>query len=118
LDVCTGGELAVALRAGVDPARIAMHGNNKSRAEIERALDSGVGRIVVDSLDELDLLTGIARERGVRAPILLRITSGVEAHTHEFIATAHEDQKFGISLSTGDAFTAVQRTLERADALQ
>lgn len=118
LDVCTGGELAVALRAGVDPARIALHGNNKSRAEIERALDSGVGRIVVDSLDELDLLTGIARERGVRAPILLRITSGVEAHTHEFIATAHEDQKFGISLSTGDAFTAVQRTLERADALQ
>ncbi len=112
LDVCTGGELAVALRAGFPAERIALHGNNKSVAEIRRSLEAGVGRLVIDSLGEIDLVAGIAAELGVRAPVMLRVTTGVEAHTHEFIATAHEDQKFGLSLTGGDAFEAVRRTLE------
>ena len=112
LDVCTGGELAVALRAGFPPARIALHGNNKSDAEVRRALEAGVGRIVVDSLDEIDQVDRIASELGLRAAVMLRVTTGVEAHTHEFIATAHEDQKFGLSLTGGAAFEAVRRVLE------
>ncbi|MEO2096574.1 MAG: diaminopimelate decarboxylase [Brachybacterium sp.] len=111
LDVCTGGELAVALRAGFPGERIALHGNNKSLAEIRRALEAGVGRIVVDSLDEIDLVDANAAELGLRAAVMLRVTTGVEAHTHEFIATAHEDQKFGLSLTGGTAFEAVRRVL-------
>ena len=111
LDVCTGGELAVALRAGVPPDRIALHGNNKSVAELERALEAGVGRVVVDSFAEISRLAWLAEQRGVRQPVLVRATVGVEAHTHEFIATAHEDQKFGFSLASGDAFEAVRRVL-------
>jgi len=111
LDVCTGGELAVALRAGFPAARIALHGNNKSVAEIRRALEAGTGRIVVDSLDEIDLVDSLAAELGLRAAVMLRVTTGVEAHTHEFIATAHEDQKFGLSLTGGTAFEAVRRVL-------
>jgi len=112
LDVCTGGELAVALRAGFPPARIALHGNNKSDAEVRRALEAGVGRLVVDSLDEIDQVDRIAADLGLRAAVMLRVTTGVEAHTHEFIATAHEDQKFGLSLTGGAAFEAVRRVLE------
>jgi diaminopimelate decarboxylase len=109
LDVCTGGELAVALHAGFEPARIAMHGNNKSIAELTTALDVGVGRIVVDSFEEIDRLSDLARGRHMRPKILVRTTVGVEAHTHEFIATAHEDQKFGFSLAGGDAKEAARR---------
>ncbi|SCF10433.1 diaminopimelate decarboxylase [Micromonospora mirobrigensis] len=112
LDVCTGGELATALAAGMDPARIAFHGNNKSVAELTRALDAGVGRIVLDSFTEIDRLTALARERGVRPGVLVRVTVGVEAHTHEFIATAHEDQKFGFSLAGGAALAAALRVLD------
>lgn len=111
LDVCTGGELAVALAAGMPPERIGFHGNNKSTTELSRALDAGVGRIVVDSFHEIDRLTALARERGVRPQVMVRVTVGVEAHTHEFIATAHEDQKFGFSLAGGAAFAAVARIL-------
>ncbi|GAA5032351.1 diaminopimelate decarboxylase [Actinopolymorpha pittospori] len=111
LDVCTGGELAVALRAGFPPERIAFHGNNKSEAELARALDAGVARIVVDSHDEITRLAKLAADRGVRAPVLVRVTVGVEAHTHEYIATAHEDQKFGFSLADGDAAAAAERVL-------
>ena len=111
LDVCTGGELAVALRAGFPAQRIALHGNNKSDAEIRRALEVGVGRIVIDSLDEIDRVDTLAEQLDLRAAVMLRVTTGVEAHTHEFIATAHEDQKFGLSLTAGDAFEAVRRTL-------
>jgi diaminopimelate decarboxylase len=111
LDVCTGGELAAALRAGVPADRIALHGNNKSVAELERALDAGVGRVVVDSFVEIARLAGLAEQRGVRQPVLVRATVGVEAHTHEFIATAHEDQKFGFSLAAGDAFEAARRVV-------
>ncbi|GGO09046.1 diaminopimelate decarboxylase [Micromonospora parathelypteridis] len=112
LDVCTGGELATALSAGMPPERIGFHGNNKSAAELSRALDAGVGRIIVDSFTEIDRLTALARERGVRPRVLVRVTVGVEAHTHEFIATAHEDQKFGFSLAGGAAANAAFKILD------
>ncbi|MER7460891.1 diaminopimelate decarboxylase [Micromonospora sp. NPDC126480] len=112
LDVCSGGELATALAAGMPPERIGFHGNNKSVAELSRALDAGVGRIIVDSFQEIDRLTALARERGVRPRVLVRVTVGVEAHTHEFIATAHEDQKFGFSLAGGAAIAAALRILD------
>lgn len=115
LDTCSGGELAVVLRAGVRPERIGMHGNNKSDAELDRAVGAGIGRIVIDSLPEIDRVADAAARLGVRAPVLLRVTVGVEAHTHEYIATAHEDQKFGLSLSTGAAAQAVQRALARPE---
>lgn len=102
LDTASGGELAVAARAGIPGERVALHGNNKSDAEINRALDLGLGRIVVDSLDELVRVGAIAQRRGVQAKVMLRLTPGVHAHTHEFIATAHEDQKFGLSMA-GDS---------------
>jgi diaminopimelate decarboxylase len=102
LDTASGGELAVAARAGIDGSRVALHGNNKSDAEINRALDMDLGRIVVDSLDELERVAKIASGRGERAKVMLRLTPGVHAHTHEFIATAHEDQKFGLSMA-GDS---------------
>jgi diaminopimelate decarboxylase len=117
LDVCTGGELAVALRAGFPAERIGLHGNNKSQAELEAALDAGVGRIIVDSYEEIARLAFLAERRGVRAKVLVRATVGVEAHTHEFIATAHEDQKFGFSLASGAAAEAVRRVL-KLDALE
>ncbi len=107
LDVCTSGELTVALRAGFAPSRIGFHGNNKSWAELERAVDVGVGRIVVDSLTEIERLAQVASTKGVRQQVLLRVTAGVEAHTHEYIATAHEDQKFGLSLADGGAEEAM-----------
>jgi diaminopimelate decarboxylase len=117
LDVCSGGELAVALAAGMPPERLGFHGNNKSVAELTRAVDAGVGRIIVDSFHEIERLTAIARERGVRPRVLIRVTVGVEAHTHEYIATAHEDQKFGFSLAGGAAFAAALKILDE-DALE
>ncbi|MFF2747648.1 diaminopimelate decarboxylase [Kitasatospora sp. NPDC058048] len=111
LDVCSAGELAVALAAGMPPRRIALHGNNKSADELEHAVKTGVGHIVVDSYDEIERLAAIAARQGVRQQVLIRITVGVEAHTHEFIATAHEDQKFGLSLTGGAAAEAVRRVL-------
>ena len=111
LDVCTGGELAVAVRAGFPGDRLLLHGNNKSVAELEAALDAGVGRVVVDSLDEVERLSALCTARGITQRVLVRATVGVEAHTHEFIATAHEDQKFGFSLAGGDALDAVRRVL-------
>ena len=115
LDTASAGELELGLRGGVPPARIALHGNNKSRREIVRALEVGVGRIVVDSPAEIDVIADLARERGVVAPVMLRVTVGVEAHTHQYIATAHEDQKFGVSLASGQAEAAVARILARPE---
>ncbi|MEV6629288.1 diaminopimelate decarboxylase [Actinoplanes sp. NPDC051470] len=112
LDVCTGGELAVALAAGFPPERMGFHGNNKSTRELRRAVDAGVGRIIVDSFQEIDRLSEISRRSGRRQAVLVRVTVGVEAHTHEFIATAHEDQKFGFSLAGGDAFAAVTKIID------
>jgi diaminopimelate decarboxylase len=115
LDACSGGELAVALRGGVPPERIGLHGNNKSDTEIEAALAAGIGRIFIDSFTEIDRVADAAAALGVRARVMLRVTVGVEAHTHEYIATAHEDQKFGISLSAGAAAEAALRILARPE---
>ncbi len=112
LDVCSGGELATALAADFPAHRLTFHGNNKSRAELLRALEAGVGRIVLDSFEEIDRLAELAAARALRPRVMVRITVGVEAHTHEFIATAHEDQKFGFSLSGGLAAEAVRRVLK------
>jgi diaminopimelate decarboxylase len=112
LDVCTGGELAVAERAGVDPARIGFHGNNKSVEELERAVTLGVGRVVVDSFVEIERLAEITERLGRTTTVMVRVTAGVEAHTHEYIATAHEDQKFGFSIVNGQALDAVRRVLD------
>lgn len=111
IDVCTEGELEVALRAGVNPANILFHGNNKSVSELEKAVEVGVGRIVVDSLIEIERLNKIAALQGVTQQVLVRITVGVEAHTHEAISTAHEDQKFGLSIASGAAMEAIERVI-------
>ncbi|MGW0554393.1 diaminopimelate decarboxylase [Streptomyces sp. NPDC002926] len=117
LDVCSGGELTTALDAGMPADRIAFHGNNKSEEEIERAVRVGVGRIVLDSFQEIVRVAHIAQRQGKRQRVQIRVTVGVEAHTHEFIATAHEDQKFGIALADGQAAEAVRRAL-RLDGLE
>ncbi|MGV0794749.1 diaminopimelate decarboxylase [Mycolicibacterium sp. XJ1819] len=109
LDVASGGELAVALHAGFPAERIALHGNNKSIGELTAAVKAGIEHVVVDSLTEIDRLDEIARAAGVVQDVLVRVTVGVEAHTHEFISTAHEDQKFGLSLASGAAMDAVRR---------
>ena len=132
VDVCTGGELEVALAAGVNPAMITMHGSNKLLTELERVVATGVGHVVVNSFEEIARLAFVTEERdgvagGVqpgddriaqkdtaaqRPPrVLVRVTTGVEAHTHDFVATAHDDQKFGFSLSSGAADEAVRRVL-------
>src|SRR3954470_19914674 len=111
LDVCTGGELAVALAAQFPAERITLHGNNKSVAELTRAVAAGVGHVIVDSFDEIARLARIAAAHGVRQRVLVRVTVGVEAHTHEFIATANEDQKFGFSLRDGVAARAAAAVL-------
>ena len=107
IDVCTGGELAVALKGGIDPAKIEVHGNNKSVAEIEKAVAARVGAIVIDSLYELERVSAAATKHGVVQKVLLRLTPGIEAHTHESIATAHEDVKFGFSIASGSAWNAI-----------
>ncbi|GAA4289014.1 diaminopimelate decarboxylase [Georgenia daeguensis] len=117
LDTSTGGELAVALRAGVPGEAIGLHGNNKSDDEIRTALAHGVGRIVVDSLAEVERVATLAAEAGTRAPVMVRVTTGVHAGGHDFIATAHEDQKFGLSLASGAARKAVDEILAR-DSLE
>ncbi|OBK12598.1 diaminopimelate decarboxylase [Mycobacterium asiaticum] len=109
LDVCTGGELAVALHANFPPERITLHGNNKSVGELTAAVKAGVGHVVVDSMLEIERLDAIAAEAGIVQDVLVRLTVGVEAHTHEFISTAHEDQKFGLSVASGAAMAAVRQ---------
>jgi diaminopimelate decarboxylase len=108
LDVCSAGELAVALRAGFDARRIGFHGNNKSADELTVAVRSGVGRIIVDSRLEIQRLARVAATAGVRQHVLVRVTPGVDACTHGSIATSHEDQKFGLSIAGGDALAALR----------
>jgi len=120
VDVCTGGELEVALAADVPPDMITMHGNNKSLAELTRAVQVGVGHIVLDSFEEIARLAFVVDPDGMSQParrprVLVRATTGVEAHTHEFMATAHDDQKFGFSLASGAADEAVRRVLACPD---
>jgi diaminopimelate decarboxylase len=112
LDVATGGELHVARAAGFSPDRIVFHGNNKSDAELGAALKLGLGRIVVDSFDELEHLELLAGDAGASPEVLVRITPGVEAHTHEYIQTGTEDSKFGFTVSGGIALAAVRRVAE------
>jgi diaminopimelate decarboxylase len=112
IDVSTGGELAVALAAGVPADRLVLHGNNKSEAELEAALGAGVGRIVVDSFDEIDRLARLSGRRGPGGPlpnVLVRVTPGIEAHTHEYVMTGQDDSKFGFGLASGAAAEAVLR---------
>jgi diaminopimelate decarboxylase len=109
VDVCTGGELAVAMRAGVSGEHLIMHGNNKSLTEIREAIDYGVKLIVLDSFEEIARVQFVSDEAQVTQQVLIRVTPGVEAHTHEYIATAHEDQKFGFALAGGVALEAVKR---------
>ena len=111
LDVCSAGELTVAERAGFPMQRVGYHGNNKTYPELRRAVVMGVGRIIVDSLDEIDRLAQITADLGTSARVMVRVTAGVEAHTHEYIATAHEDQKFGFSIGNGQALEAVRRVV-------
>ena len=110
IDVCSGGELAVALAANVDPARLGFHGNNKSLPEIDRAVEVGVGAIVLDSVVEIERVAAAAERHGRVQPVRLRINSGVHASTHEFLATAHEDQKFGVPLAEVPAIVEQLRT--------
>ena len=117
VDTSTAGELAIALRAGVPGEAIGLHGNNKSDAEIRTALESGVGRIIVDSLVEVGRVADLAAAAGVLAPVMVRVTTGVHAGGHEYISTAHEDQKFGLSLAGEDspATQALRAVLDRPE---
>jgi diaminopimelate decarboxylase len=117
LDVCSGGELAVALAAGFDTARIGYHGNNKSVAEIERAVGVGVGAIVVDSAIEIERIAAAAARHDVRQKVRIRVNSGVHASTHDYLATAHEDQKFGIPLAAVAAAAAAIRSHDSLELL-
>jgi len=103
IDVASAGELHCALSAGVPAGRLVLHGNYKSDEELAYALDAGVGRIVVDGADDLERLARLAKGRSVPQPTLLRVTPGVEAHTHEFVRTGQEDTKFGVSMASGEA---------------
>ena len=108
LDVVSGGELAVAQAAGIPPEDIYFHGNNKGPEELEMALDYGVGRIVVDNFDEMELLDGLARSRGVVQDVMLRLSPGVDPHTHVHTTTGTLDSKFGFAIETGDAEAAMR----------
>jgi diaminopimelate decarboxylase len=108
IDVCTGGELAVAVAGGIHPSKIEVHGNNKSVSEIDRAVSLGVKTIVMDSLFEIERVAAAAKKHGVRQGVMLRLTPGIEAHTHEKISTAHEDVKFGFSIASGAVWSAVE----------
>lgn len=112
LDVASLNEAKVALAAGFPPERMTAHGNNKEREYLQLCVDNGVAHVVLDNEGELALLDEIARAAGRVQPVMIRVKPGVDAHTHEFIATSHEDQKFGISLSTGAAFGASKAVLE------
>ncbi|SFA48026.1 diaminopimelate decarboxylase [Parageobacillus thermantarcticus] len=111
LDVVSGGELYTALQAGFPPERIHFHGNNKSREELMMALESGIGCVVVDNFYELELLEQLSKQRGKTTAILIRVTPGVEAHTHDYILTGQEDSKFGFDLNNGQADEALRKAL-------
>ncbi len=108
VDVCTGGELATAMAAGFPSERLVLHGNNKSLTELHSARDAGVGRVVVDSFEEIERIA----DAGLSTKLLIRVTPGVEAHTHEFVQTGQEDSKFGFSLHDGIALEAIKRALQ------
>lgn len=112
LDVASENELRIALAANFPPQRITVHGNNKSDAFLRLCVESEVGHVVIDSHQELEQLEAVAKQAGVKQDVFVRVKPGVDAHTHEFIATSHEDQKFGISLATGDALAAAVAAIQ------
>ena len=112
LDVASENELRIALAADFPPERITVHGNNKSDAFLRLCVESEVGHVVIDSHQELEQLEAVAKQAGVKQDVFVRVKPGVDAHTHEFIATSHEDQKFGISLATGDALAAAVAAIQ------
>jgi diaminopimelate decarboxylase len=112
LDCVSAGELAVARQAGIDVAALHLHGNAKPRSEIRQAIEWGIGRIIVDSLDELETLGELTAGRAIPQPILLRLNPGVDVHTHAHIQTGQLDSKFGLPIATGMAETAMRRSLE------
>lgn len=112
VDVVSMGELYTALLSKTEPALICYHGSNKSVAEIRFAIENDVGRIVVDAYDELDIINEIAKEYHKKVTVLLRLSPGIEAHTHEFVKTAGIDSKFGFPIETGAAMEAVKHALE------
>ncbi|MCE5191922.1 MAG: diaminopimelate decarboxylase [Actinomycetia bacterium] len=112
LDVSSGGELAFAIRAGFPMERIYVHGNNKTDVELAECLDAGVGRVVVDSFEEMERLSAAAKARGMQQRILIRVTPGIAADTHSYIQTGAEDSKFGFGMNEGLAMRAVRRALE------
>jgi len=114
VDVSTGGEMAVALAGGIDPSKIEVHGNNKSIAEIEKAISIGVETIVIDSMYEIDRVAAAASKLGKVQRVHLRLTPGIQAHTHESISTAHEDVKFGFSIASGAAWEAITKVHAQA----
>ena len=118
LDVASAGELYTAVKAGFPMERVLLHGNNKSPQELEMALEHGVGRVVVDNLPELRQLAALAKSAGRTQPILIRVTPGIDPHTHRRIRTGQEDTKFGLSLATGAALEAVTEALGAAPHLQ
>lgn len=115
IDVSTGGELAVALAANIPPDRIAFHGNNKSPDEISRAVTAGVGSLILDSEEEISLVAAAAAAAGAKQRVLLRVNSGVHASTHEYLATSHEDQKFGVPLADAVRLVSLIRAQESLD---
>ena len=117
IDVASGGELAVALAGGIDPARIGVHGNNKSEAEIARAVEVGVGAIVIDSPIEVERVAAAAARAGRVQRVRLRISAGVHASTHEYLATAHEDQKFGVTVADAPRLVDAIRALPSLEFL-
>ncbi|VEI13750.1 diaminopimelate decarboxylase [Trueperella bialowiezensis] len=108
IDTASYGELQTVLAAGVPGSRIGLHGNNKSDEEIALALEKGIAHIVIDSLPEIDQVARLAAQRKMRAPVYVRVTTGVHAGGHDFIQTAHEDQKFGLSVNSGAAQQAIR----------
>jgi diaminopimelate decarboxylase len=118
IDVSTGGELHVALAAGVPADHLVLHGNNKSDAELRRAVEVGVGRIVIDSFDEIVRLERLATSSSARPKVLVRVTPGIEAHTHEYVRTGQDDSKFGFGLASGAAAEAVGRLSAAGSAVE
>lgn len=111
LDVSTGGEIHVALAAGVPAERLVFHGNNKSTRELATAIEAGVGRVVIDSMTEIGKVEEVLHHRGTTTPVMLRVNPGIEAHTHDFLRTGATDSKFGVSIAGGAAAEAVERIM-------
>ncbi len=112
MDVASAGELYTAVKSGFPGEKLVLHGNNKSELEVNMALDMGVGRVVVDNINELNMLEAAAAEKNMVAPILMRVTPGIDPHTHKFISTGQEDTKFGLNITTGAAMEGIKKALE------